>query len=452
LLSACGGGGSAQGPVATATSSNSGGSSPVSPSSMSSGSGASIPATFFALSDTNPNDPPTVSHGTLGRPQRLAWTEIEQTKGSFDFSFLDAYASIAPKDADGTANMVLTLGMTPPWATSDQSKCRTFAEDGMLRCAVPPDHVQDWINFITTLINHYNGTNAPHIKYYELWNEASNSIYWTGTPAQLAALASAAYPIIKQDSHSSVIAPSVVGDARTLTSEAPTFLASYLQAGGAQYADVAAYHGYLAKKDVVPYPLPTEECTLADCYGSTITQVNNYRQILDHNGMQGKPLANTEGGILGTSITDPDTAAAWVAQYYVLQAAVSQILSLRFVSWLTWGTPGIGSLAAAGHVPNQAGIAYHQVYDWLVGAAFTGPCSNAGNIWTCNITRSSGYQAQIIWDSSQTCNSGICTTSDQATEGLYTQYRDLAGDPATAIVGNAVAVGLKPIILENQNP
>ena len=130
LLSACGGGGSTQGPVATATSSNSGGSSPVSPSSMSSGSGASIPATFFALSDTNPNDPPTVSHGTLGRPQRLAWTEIEQTKGSFDFSFLDAYASIAPKDADGTANMVLTLGMTPPWATSDQSKCRTFAEDG----------------------------------------------------------------------------------------------------------------------------------------------------------------------------------------------------------------------------------------------------------------------------------------------------------------------------------
>jgi len=123
LLSACGGGGSTEGPAAAVTSSSLGAGS-------GSASGVFIPATFFALSDTNPNDPPTVSHGTLGRPSRLAWTEIEQTKGSFDFSFLDAYASIAPKDADGTANMVLTLGMTPPWATSDQSKCRTFAEDG----------------------------------------------------------------------------------------------------------------------------------------------------------------------------------------------------------------------------------------------------------------------------------------------------------------------------------
>jgi len=449
LLSACGGGGSTQGPVATATSSNSGGSSPVSPSSMSSGSGASIPATFFAVNDTNPNDPPRLNYGTLGHA-KLAWTAIEPSKGTFDFSFFDAYANIAPKDPDGTANVVLTLGMTPPWATADQSKCKTFG-NGMVGCTVPPDHTQDWVNFITALINHYNGTNAPHIKYYELWNEASTSIYWTGTPAQLAALAAAAYPIIKQDSHSLVISPSIVGDARSLTTDALTFLATYLQAGGAENSDLAAYHGYVAKKDVVPYPLPTAECTLADCTGSIITQVSNYRQLLDQNGMQGKPLASTEGSFRDV-ITDLDTAAAWVAQYYVLQASVFQTLNVQFVSWYSWATPGIVSLQAPGHTPNQAGVAYNQVYDWLVGAAFTAPCSNAGNIWTCNITRSSGYQAQIIWDSSQTCNSGICTTSDQATEGLYTQYRDLAGDPATAIVGNAVAVGLKPIILENQNP
>jgi hypothetical protein len=447
LLSSCSGGG---GSGSTVTSANPGGGSNGGGTSGSSGSAAAIPATFFTVNDTNPNDPPAVSHGGLGH-SKLAWMHIEQTKGSFDFSFFDAYANLAPKASDGTAILALTLGLTPPWATSNQASCRTFG-DGVVGCSAPPDNVQDWADFITALTNHFNGAAAPHIKYYELWNEASHANYWSGTPAQLAALAAAAYPIIKQDSHSLVVAPSMVGDARTLTSEAPAFLAMYLQAGGAQNSDLGAFHGYVAKPGFSPYPLPTEDCTLAGCNGSVITQVKNYRQILDQNGMKGKPLLDTEGGFLLTSITNPDTAAAWAAIYYLVQAGMFQTQNLEFVSWYTWGAKGIGSLEAAVGTPNEAGIAYNQVYDWLVGAAFSAPCSQIGSIWTCNLTRSGGYQAQIIWDSSQTCDSGGCTTNDQVVADTYKQYRGLDGGPATTIMNHTVPAAVKPIIVENQNP
>jgi hypothetical protein len=50
-------------------------------------------------------------------------------------------------------------------------------------CTAPPDNIQDWISFVTTLINHHNGVTAPHVKYYEIWNEANSSAFWTGSVA-----------------------------------------------------------------------------------------------------------------------------------------------------------------------------------------------------------------------------------------------------------------------------
>jgi hypothetical protein len=412
-----------------------------------------IPATFFAVSDTYAGDTPKISYGVMGHPVPLVWETSEQTKGVFDFSTFDSLVSVAPTDTDGTALIDLTLGMTPGWATSEQSTCTTESS-GAVGCTAPPDNIQDWINFITTMMNHYNGVNAPHVKYYEIWNEADpNSEYWTGTAAQLEALAAAAYPIIKQDSNSFVVAPSMAGNVYSTGPYATlTFLTDYLTAGGSQYADIAAFHGFIADLTLVPYPLPTQPCSATDntCAGSITAQVTAYRQVLDQNGMTGKPLFNTEGGFEGADIPDMDTKAAWLGQYYALQGAMYNSAQVELVSWFLWGGNSqlAGSLETDNHQPSEVGIAYDQMFNWLVGRSFNAPCASTGTIWTCTLSGSNGYQAEIIWDSSQTCSSGSCTTSNQTVSSSYVDYRDLAGN-STSITNQSVPVGLKPILLEN---
>ena len=412
---------------------------------------SAIPATFFAMSDTGFTDPPAVSFGMLGHPVALAWQNIEQTKGIYDFtSFFDGYAGIAPLDPDGsnTADLILVLGNTPPWALADTSSCSADT-NGVVGCTAPPDNIQDWTNFVTALMAHYNGTAAPHIKYYEIWNEASCTCHYSGTIPQLVAMAAAAYPIIKTDNHSFVLTPSVVGPAHSSADSAPAFLINYLAAGGANAADIAAYHGYVGKDSFSPYPLPTEDCSsITDCFGSILTQINTYRQVLDDNGMQGKPLFNTEGGFYNSSVSDADTAAAWLAQYYALQAGQYQASKAQIVNWWLWGGQIVpGSPEAAPHTPSKVGVAYSQVFSWLVGSV-SAPCSNVGNLWSCTITNSAGSPAEIIWDASQTCASGVCTTSNQTVPTSFTQYLDLTGDPPTTITDHSVPVGLKPILLD----
>lgn len=411
-----------------------------------------IPATFFAVSDTYAGDPPKVSYGLLGHPIQLVWESSELSRGVFDFSRFDALVNIAPKDKNGTALIILSLGMTPGWATSQQNTCRT-ERTGAVGCTAPPDKIQDWTTFITAMMNHYNGTNAPHVKYYEIWNEADpNSVYWTGTAAQLAQLAVAAYPIIKRDSHSFVIAPSMAGNVDSSGPYATlNFLAAYLAAGGSQNADIAAFHGFIAVLSMVPYPLPTNDCLASTCGGSITAQVSAYRQVMDQNGMSGKPIFNTEGGFEGATLSDMDTKAAWLAQYYVLQAGMYNSSQMEAVSWFTWGGNSklAGSLETDSHQPSKVGIAYNQVFSWLVGRTLSSPCTNVGNLWTCSVSGANGYQAEIIWDASQTCAAGVCITTNQPAASTYVKYRDLAGNSAT-IRNQLVPVGLKPIILENQ--
>src|SRR5258708_884758 len=76
----------------------------------------SLPASFFALNNVDPTDDPSadgMSYGAVGHPTRLSWPYIETSRGVYDFSFYDEYASIAPRTGS-TGNIAvidLTLGM-----------------------------------------------------------------------------------------------------------------------------------------------------------------------------------------------------------------------------------------------------------------------------------------------------------------------------------------------------
>jgi hypothetical protein len=245
-----------------------------------------------------------------------------------------------------------------------------------------------------------------------------------------------------------VVGPSVTGDVQASGMGDPiVWLGNYLSAGGSSLMDVATFHGFVYSIKQVPYPLPTSNCSAddSDCGGSIMTVVAAYRTLLNNSGMTGTPLFNTEGGFEGATI-DLDTGAAWLAQYYALQAGMYNSDQVQMVSWFTWGASD-GQLGSAGDL-TEVGVAYDQLSNWLVGNTLSSPCSNSGTIWTCLLTGAGGYQAEIIWDSSQTCVSGICTTSNQTVASTYVKYQDLAGT-TTTISNRTVPVGLKPILLQN---
>ncbi len=412
-----------------------------------------IPAAFFAVSTLKGSDYPQVSTGTLAHGD-FAWAQIEKTKGTFDFALFDGYVAAAQKnglvDAEtGTAEMVVTLAAgTPGWAVADQSTCS--AGNGVTTCTAPPDNVKDWTDFVTAVVHHYDGTAQPHIRYYELWNEFNVPLWWTGTDAQMVALAQAAYPIVHQDPDALLLTPSVAGPVGTASPQSGvTRMTAYLKAGGAAYADGGAFHGYLgAQSGVSPFPMPEEDgtpgCTpFVTCYGSIVTKATQMRAVFDQNGLAGKPMFQTEGSWGKGTVTDPDTQVAWITRFTLLQAGLRSTLNLEMAAWFAWAAPsfGWGNIQNATGGPTAAGLAYTEVYHWLVGATIDQPCSGAPDgTWTCSLMRPGGYVAKVVWS---TKGPGTFTPGSG-----YSDVRDLSGSTTPIPSGGTVPIGPRPVLVE----
>lgn len=392
-----------------------------------------VQRTFFGMGVASTSDMPKVKMGTLSHPP-LAWTAIEGTaRGSFDFSKLDPFVMGAPKDTHGVAQIDVVLGWTPGWAVASQTSC-VAQKNGVVGCTVPPDHMKDWTDFITALVEHYNGSTAPHIQYYEIWNEANTTPFWTGSVTSLIAMAQAAYPILKQDQYSLVMTPSVVWPTGV------TFITSYLKGGGYNYADGLTFHGYPSKtgKGVkTPVPLPESS---SSTNAPIQTMITAFRKVADTNGLKGKPLLSTEGGWGVNGVTDPDMQAAWIAQFEIVQAGLATQNDMQVTTWYTWGHSLSGTIETTSGDPTEAGDAYDEVYEWIIGQTPL-PCTSSGNIWSCAVTKS-----LIVWDISQTCSNGVCTTAPYTPPKGYIKYVHLTG--AVSNINGSIALGVKPILLE----
>jgi hypothetical protein len=92
-------------------------------------------------------------------------------------------------------------------------------------------------------------------------------------------------------------------------------------------------------------------------------------------------------------------------------------------------------------MPNEAGIAFNQVYDWLVGATIDQSCSSSPDgTWACPLTRPGGYHALAIWNEKG-------SKSYMPADG-FADYRDLAGNTVKIVKGVPIMIGAKPVLLE----
>ena len=396
---------------------------------------AQIQPTLFAMGTSATADMPKVTYGVLSHPP-VAWPMIEGTaRGVYNFKSLDQFVKKSPVDANGVAMIDIVFGWTPGWAVADQTTC-SHNKNGYTVCTAPPDNIQDWADLLTTVITHYNGVTAPHVKYYEIWNEMSNTKFWTGTPAQMVALAQVAYPILKQDPYSTVFTPSVVW------LNGVNYMTKYLQAGGYLYADGLTFHGYPSQTGpgyTIPVPYPESPLSTN---APIVTMITTFRGIADANGLLGKPLATTEGGWGTNGVSDSDQQIAWITHYEILQAMVASANNLLFQDWYTWGYVQSGDIETSTGVATPAGLAYNVVLGWLTGTKPATGCTQSGNIFTCQIAT----LKQIVWDASQNCSAGVCTTAPYSPDPSYLIYQDTTGLKQN-IKNNTVNLGIKPLLL-----
>lgn len=383
----------------------------------------------------------------------VSWSDIVSTMpatpdtcGSptpYDWTKLDSWLSQIP--AHG-ADILYTFGRVPSWASSDPSDTTCGFAPGS--CDPPIDvnsTDQLFKNFVTCLVGHSAQSTTGHIKYYELWNEMDNPPSWNGTIAEMARMNADAVQIIRNlDPNAIVLTPSVIIEGST----GRNYLQSYLPAAAPFMPSIGgiAFHGYVQMSGE---PLVPENIN---------TYLGETKSILASAGLGSKTLFDTEASwgdptVSNPNFTDPDMQAGFLARMYLLQWSESVA---RFY-WYQWNNKEDGILwipdpndpSGQGTVLTP-GIAYGQIYQWLVGAVMSQACGQNGSVWTCQLTSLNGYQALAVWDSSQTCSNGNCTTSNFTVSAPYIQYRDLAGNVTSLTGQTSVAIGAKPILLENQ--
>jgi hypothetical protein len=386
---------------------------------------------------------PVVSFGSTRLwNSNTQWANINTADGVYHWTTLDLWLADAQAH---NVDVLYTFGLTPNWASSNPTDPN--CDEGLGLCDPPKDLNPDgggsnqyWKNFVTALVAHNQSSNTAHIKYWEIWNEAYHTRGWNGTIAQMIRMEQDATAIIKTaDPSAMVLTPSFA------FTDGRTWFDSYLAAGGGQYADGIAFHGYVQRPGhVVP------------------EDFNHYlsltKTILANHGQEAKALWDTEASFGKTSIdgfTDLDMQAAFVGRFYLLHWSNGVA---RFY-WYMWNsTDTAGTLWKADpHNPGgpgtvlKPGIAYGQMYGWLVGASLSSGCSNGGgngSVWTCELSRPGGYEAKAVWNTSMSCQQGACSTTQYPVDAKYKQYRTLDGK-TIAITKSTVPIGAKPILLEN---
>jgi hypothetical protein len=270
-------------------------------------------------------------------------------------------------------------------------------------------NIQDWDDFITAVATRYKGKLI-----YELWNEPNNTPSFTGTVANMVTLTTDEYNIIRSiDPGALILAPSP-------TAGGASWMDQYFGSGGPTGVDVVTFHTYHSAPEL------------------KVNDINNMRKVMAKYNLSSKPLWDTESS-WGTFSLTPDQQVGYVARDYLMQW--SEGVSRYY--WYGWDTAIWGTLWDSTTGAHAAATAYQQIYNWMVGATMSSPCTMASDsTWTCTLTRPGGSQAQATWNSA--------TTTSYTPASQFTQYLDLTGK--TNPIQRAVTIGYNPILLVSSAP
>lgn len=405
------------------------------------------------------------------------WNQIERTSATPNFGALDGF--LAKMYTGGINDVVYTFGGVPQWASTNPNDANCDYSSAIPGgCWLPNDinpdgsgSDQTWISFVTAIAQHVNDPtflqNHANIKYWEPWNEwyrnpLVNTYPWPSyslhaTYAQMVRMTEdlrcvitgtgsvngtpcTATPI---DPSAKILSPSAAGEVCCGSPKVfqnflycnndPTQGGALPNAGcttasrGSAAVDIINSHFYISKG------LPAEElANNATSYTSLLSATDLAKPMWSDEGSWGKNIV----------LPDPEVEASWVARYYLIgwSSGFAQMF------WYAYDGANYGTLWTSGSL-TRAGLAYGTAYKWIVGSKLSAPCSANGSVWTCNLTLGNGNMAEVIWDTSQSCSNGTCTTSPQAVSSSWGNYQDLTGTNNNIAASGSAQVGLKPILL-----
>jgi len=381
----------------------------------SSAMGQTVPASYFGMHEINApamNPWPLVTFGSFRAWDAwpITWSALEPSRGSYNWTPLDNY--ISALNAHGVTDIIYTFGYTPSWA-------------GASICAPPSD--SDYTAFVTAIVTRYHNS----IRHWETWNEPYSSTFWCGTLTQLVNLQNDLYNTVKSIDPAALVHTPVLGFSASAgdcsNSAAGTYsIGNFLTANGTSNFDVVDAHLYA-------YPAGAAPETLGGAGG-----VVNGLCAMGMYAISGRPLWNTEFGWgLNSYLAASADQVAFLARshLYLWSKGVARSYWYAYNN-NAWGTIFNGTSL------NPAGVAYQQIYNWMVGANMVTPCTLASGIWTCGFTLANGKHGLVVWlDVFQSS-----ATQSYTPGGTYNRYHDLTG--GTTVFSGSVTISQQPILLE----
>lgn len=365
---------------------------------------APIPATYFGMHVNKwgnyPKWPSEMNFGTMRLwDTGTTWADIEPQRGVWNWTRMDYYMKEAVANHEA---VIYTMGQTPQWASARPNDPR----DGAV---AEPANIADWRTYVRAVATRYKG----EIKYWEIWNESDQGMFYTGTPQTLVTLTSAAREtLLAVDPTNTVLSPD-------FTPAGLPFMAQFLADGGGKYIDVMSVHQY-------PLMTPEDDRPFFVAVGD----------LMQHSGIGGKPIWNTEGAAGSPTLANPQ-AGGMVARAYLVQWA----WGIQNFSWYTWEGQIGSPLSQADYMtPTAAGIAYEQVDRWLRGAEMLSRSTDVNGTWTITLKLASGARAYAVWNVNGPSTFTIPTGWEVA------HAEDLTGATA-GLSGASVAIGTAPLLL-----
>jgi len=299
----------------------------------------------------------------------IGWNAIEPQQGGYNTAEIANYAQFFASLPPATRIDVDVWG-TPAWAAGGSGSVST-----------PPVDDADYASFLSYLVGAFGG----RVTAWEIWNEEDSSGWWSGTPAQYAALLAAADAAVKAADPAATV---ILGG---LTGNDAAYLAALYAAGAAGTFDAVGLHTDTACNITSPsvFQFNPGTQTINQYFFLGFTSVH---ATMVANGDAAKPIYLTEIGWSTTSTVcqtgawsgqkaagvDPATQAAYLQEAYHCLAQ-PQYAYVRAAMWFELVDNGASTdpldnfgLLAADLTPKPAFAAFQAVS--LHGDQLSGPC------------------------------------------------------------------------------
>lgn len=290
------------------------------------------------------------------------WCDLETSPGTWDFSRLDYFVQHVEKN-DASAVMIYNMGQSPTDYSSNPSAPSFYC--GNKGASSPPKDMAAWRNYVTTIGQRYKNNN---IRYWEIWNEWDIPQNYSGDVTTMVEMARIANDVLKGiNANNKIVAPSVTARLGT------QFVERFLKAGGGAYVDIMNMHAYE----------PSSETSLMGA-------ISNIRTIMAANGVDTKPLWNTEGSFQCDPLTQPGCVSSTSLSSADLAAPLRNMLlmwtkgvsNFNYYHWEginatgalvygLWEKQAPDSCAYNPDCPTPLGKTHAQAVTWLKSATLT---------------------------------------------------------------------------------